>query len=223
MSDEHAPAAGLPRHLADGYRKWHAEGFARLRERFTHLAAEGQRPPVMIITCCDSRIDPVAVFDAGPGELFVVRNVANLVPPHHPDHNHHGTSAAVEFAVTGLRVRHIVVLGHSGCGGIAACDAMCRGGEAALARGESYISRWMSILEPAYGRVADIADDTARQRALEREGVRASLANLKSFPFVRTALERGELELHGAWIDIASGGLHVLDLGGSFAALAPDT
>lgn len=210
----------LPEALIAGYRSWRAEEFARRREHFARLASEGQSPPVMVVACCDSRIDPVAIFGGGPGDLFVVRNVANLVPPHRPDHNHHGTSAAVEFAVTGLGVAHVVVLGHSRCGGVAACDAMCRGAAPELASGGSYIGRWMSILEPAFARVAAIDDDAARQRALEWEGVKASLANLAGFPFVRDAMERGALRLHGAWIDIGSGLLHVLKQDGRFEALA---
>ena len=216
------PIEPLPSYLAERYRLWRHRRFAESRAWFARLAESGQHPRAMVVSCCDSRIDTGAMFGAEPGDLFVVRNVANLVPPHEPDHSHHGTSAAVEYAVTVLGVAHVIVVGHAHCGGVAACHAMCRGETAAPAGDESYVARWMDLLRPAWDRVAAIADDAERQRALEQEGVLTSLRNLASFPFVSGALADSKLTLHGAWMDIATGLLHVFEPGRGFVPLAPD-
>ena len=213
------PVAPLPGYLADRYRLWRDRRFAENRAWFARLASEGQHPRAMVVSCCDSRIDTVQMFGAEPGDLFVVRNVAALVPPHQPDHSHHGTSAAVEYAVTALKVAHIVVVGHGNCGGVAACHAMCRGEAPELDERTSYVGRWMDILRPGYARVADIADDSARRRALEEEAVRTSLRNLATFPFVAAAVAEGVLTLHGAFVDIATGALVILDPEGDFVPL----
>jgi carbonic anhydrase len=160
----------------------------------------------MVIGCCDSRVDPGMIFDTSPGQVFVLRNVANLVPPYEPDSGHHGASAAIEFAVTGLQVRHIVVLGHGACGGIAAC---LRGGDIGVP-GPSFVDKWVSIVAEAREAVLQSGSDDP-QRALELEAVRVSLRNLRSFPWVRDREEQGHLKLHGAYFAIAEGVLHVLD------------
>ncbi len=204
------PSSPLPGYLVERYRAWHAMRFSENRAWYARLAAEGQRPRAMIISCCDSRVNANEMFGAEPGDLFVVRNVANLVPPYSPDHQHHGTSAAVEFAVGALKVAHIVVVGHSGCGGVAACHDMCAGLAPELEETSSFIGRWMDILRPGYERVAAGAGDPARRRAaLEHEAVLVSLRNLATFPFVRAAVDAGVLTLHGAFIDIATGALLV--------------
>jgi carbonic anhydrase len=206
-------ARSLPSYLADRYRGWRALRFEENRAWYARLAQEGQRPRAMVVSCCDSRVDAVGLFGAEPGDLFVVRNVANLIPPYAPDKVHHGTSAAVEYAVQVLRVAHIVVLGHSNCGGVAACHAMCSGAAPELDAETSFIGRWMDILRPGYERVAEACgpevDQATRMLALERESVLVSLRNLETFPFVRAAIDDGMLTLHGAWMDIGEGRLHM--------------
>ena len=193
--------------LVAGYREFLAETWPHQAALYRSLAKEGQSPRVMIVACCDSRADPAAIFNAKPGGLFVVRNVANLVPPFEPHGDFHGTSAALEFAVTGLDVEHIVVLGHARCGGIAAFrDGLhARGGE------HSFIARWLSVLNgvraEALRAAGEGTDAVAHQRALEHAGIRLSLENLTSFPFIRERLAAGTLALHGGYFDIATGAL----------------
>jgi carbonic anhydrase len=193
------------RALLDGYRRFREGHYLVQKQRWERLA-EGQEPPVMVIGCCDSRVDPGMIFDTDPGQVFVLRNVANLVPPYEVDSGHHGASAAIEFAVTGLQVRHIVVLGHGACGGIAAA---LRGGEQG-APGPSFIDKWVSIVSDARERVLAAGPDDP-QRALELEAIKVSLDNLRTFPWVRAREEAGTLKLHGAYFAIAEGVLHVLD------------
>ena len=165
----------------------------------------------MVIACCDSRSAPETIFHAAPGEIFVVRNVANLVPPYEPEGSHRSTPAALEFAVLGLRVRHIVVLGHGRCGGIRAALHP----EAEPLSPGDFIGKWMALLGPAAREVATGAGggrtEAERQTALERASIRHSVANLRSFPFVSILEDRGQLHLHGAWFDIADGELWTMD------------
>ena len=210
----------LPGYLSERYRGWRASQYVENRAWFARLAEGGQHPRAMLIQCCDSRINAVQMFGAQPGDLFVVRNVANLVPPYNPDHQHHGTSAAVEYAVNVLKVAHIVVVGHSGCGGVRACHDMCNGKAPELEEATSFIGRWMDILRPGYERVvARVDGEEAQKTELEREGVLVSLRNLETFPFVQQAVADGVLTLHGAWLDIASGELHVYDAPKGFQPL----
>ena len=206
-------AAPLPHYLAERHASWHERVFARERAWYARLATGGQHPRAMLITCSDSRLDTVHMFGGEPGDLFVVRNVANLVPPYDPDHGHHGTSAAVEFAVGGLGVAHIVVVGHSDCGGVRACARMCSGHAPELQEKSSFIGRWMDILRPGYERVAGSGggDPEAVQTALEHEAVLTSLRNLETFPFVAKACEEGVLTLHGCRFDIGTGALKTYD------------
>ena len=199
----------FPDSLLDGYRSFKDDRYAREHDRYRSLAAHGQSPEVMIIACCDSRSAPETIFDASPGEIFVVRNVANLVPPHGPTGAHHGTSAALEFAVQGLRVRHIVVLGHGRCGGI---RAVLHPAAEPLTPGD-FIGKWMKLLEPAKSEVetGGPLSDAERQTALERASIRHSIANLRTFPFVSILEDRGRLSLHGAWFDIAHGELWTMN------------
>ncbi len=211
-------ARPLPGYLVDRYSGWKALKFDKDSAWYARLAEDGQRPRAMLLSCCDSRVDAVAMFGAEPGDLFVVRNVANLVPPYTPDHEHHGTSAAIEYAVSALKVAHIVVMGHSNCGGVQACHDMCAGDAPELDKASSFVGRWMDILRPTYEAHAEKLpkDRAPRLRAFEKQAVLTSLDNLASFPFVEEAMKRGVLTLHGAWIDIAAGRLHVYDskLGG---------
>lgn len=178
-------------------------------ERYRVLAENGQKPHTLVIACCDSRAAPETIFDAGPGELFVVRNVANMVPPYEPDGQYHATSAALEFAVQALRVRDIIVMGHGRCGGIrAALDPSAE----PLSPGD-FIGKWMGLLRPAAEQIQSnsIMTATERQTALERISIRNSIANLRTFPCVKILEERGKLNIHGAWFDIANGELWIMD------------
>jgi len=152
-----------------------------------------------------------AIFGADQGEFFIHRNVANLVPPFSPNGDYHGTSAAVEYAVDVLKVAHLIVVGHSNCGGVQGCHDMCAGLAPDLARGSSFIGRWMEILRPGYERTAHLPDPQARIAAMEREAVRVSLANLMTFPFVDEAVRSDLLTLHGVWHDIGAGSLEYYD------------
>lgn len=192
--------------LVDGYRRFRAGGYREQKARFDALASHGQSPPVMIISCCDSRVDPATVFDTVPGQVFALRNVANLVPPYETGGGLHGASAAIEFGVLGLDVSHIVVLGHGQCGGIHA--ALTRAPDAP--RTTTFIDDWMAIIDDARDRVVADADGN-KQRALEHEAIKISLANLRSFPFIAEREAAGQLKLHGAWFAIHDGRLHVLD------------
>lgn len=187
--------------LIAGYRRFRAGTYAQQAALYRELG-EGQSPAIMLIACADSRAEPSDIFAAAPGQLFVVRNVANLVPPYMPDGKLHGVSAALEYAVNVLKVQHIVVMGHGGCGGIAA--SLAGGGNPAI--GE-FVTPWVSLLEEARERVIE-SGSVNMQFALELEGIEVSIANLMSFPFVRKRVEAGELTLHGAWFAIKHGELH---------------
>ena len=173
----------------------------------------------MVISCCDSRVHVTSIFGADQGEFFIHRNIANLVPPYKPDGEQHGTSAAVEYAVGALKVSHLIVMGHSSCGGVQGCYDMCSGNAPDLDDKSSFVGRWMDILRPGFERLPS-GDDGTRVRALEKEAVITSLDNLMTFPFVREAVEADALALHGVWHNISEGGLEVLDgQTGTFAAL----
>src|SRR4051794_25878448 len=202
--------------LLDGYRRFRRAGWGRERERWSELA-EGQSPEGMVIACSDSRVDPATIFDAKPGEMFVVRNVAALVPPYQPDANYHGVSAALEFAVTQLEVKEILVMGHGFCGG---CAASLTGQFDAARHGEGhFIAHWLAPLAPARDKVrAEPPElDRAAFQAMERGGVRVSLRNLRTFPWVREREADGRLKLHGAVFAISDGILYLCDeQGGDF-------
>lgn len=198
----------FPNRLIDGYRAFREGRLAVEQDRYRTLAETGQKPEVMIVGCCDSRVSPEVVFDARPGEMFVVRNVANIVPPYSPDAMHHGVSAAVEFAVQALKVKHIVVLGHARCGGIRAYAEH----DSPLSPGD-FIGRWMSLIAPA-------AEAAGAQGArpldeylavLEQAAIGCSLTNLVTFPFVRRRVAAGDLSLHAAYFDVATGLMSVRD------------
>jgi len=198
--------------LIDGYRRFRNGGYVEQRDRFDHLATQGQSPPVMIVACSDSRVDPTRIFDVAPGEVFVLRNVANLVPPYESDGGQHGASAAIEFAVTQLGVAEIVVMGHAQCSGIAASlNGRFAGAEAGAG---GFIDRWMAMIEPARQdavRAAATHPEVAAHTVLEMAAIKLSLDNLRSFPFVAAAIAAGELTLRGAWFSIGDGSLRVLD------------
>lgn len=201
----------LPDYLLERYKNWKSHDFPLNRDLFRKLAVEGQTPRAMVIACCDSRVAIEAVFGQQVGEVFVHRNIANMVPPYTPDGQHHGTAAAVEFAVKYLKVNHIIVMGHSSCGGVRGCLAMCAGQAPDLERRESFIGRWLDTLRPGVARIADITDETDRQTALEKEGIQISLENLMAYPFVADAVDAGTITLHGLWTDLAEMDLETFD------------
>jgi len=196
----------LPSYLVSRYHGWKATTYTENRSWYRRLADEGQRPRAMIIACCDSRVHVTSIFGADSGEFFSHRNIANLVPPYNPDGDHHGTSAAVEYAVTSLKVAHLIVLGHSQCGGVHGCHAMCTGHAPELEEKTSFVGTWLNLLRPAYEGVKDLPEDKQIE-ALEKQGVITSLENLMTFPFVKAAIEAGNMTLHGLWHEIGSGGL----------------
>src|SRR5579863_10014854 len=180
----------FPKQLLDGYRTFRTQRLPTEQSRYRELSERGQSPEVMVIGCCDSRVSPEAIFDAGPGELFVVRNIANLVPVYQPDEGAHGVSAALEYAVNVLRVKHIVVLGHAQCGGIRAFIDKIE----PLSPGD-FIGKWMAMFI----------------KPIEKAAVFRSLENLMTFPFVKTQAASGALTVHGAYFGVAEGSLFVLD------------
>lgn len=206
----------FPERLARGYQSFLNGRFTAERTRYQQLAESGQSPSIMVIGCVDSRVSPEVIFDAAPGELLVARNVANLVPRYEPEGTtQHGASAALEFAVRGVKVRHIVVLGHAFCGGIKAFAD-----DSAPLSESDFIGRWMSQIAPAAAALGPPEKNETYLRQLEFASVELSLKNLMTFPFVRTAVEKGELTLHGAYFGIASGRLLVRTASGAFEPVA---
>ena len=204
-------ARPLPTYLVQRYHGWKATTYDENKGWYRRLADEGQRPRAMVISCCDSRVHVTAIFGADQGEFFIHRNIANLVPVYLPDGDHHGTSAAIEYAVTVLNVAHLIVLGHSSCGGVQGCIDMCKGNAPELEVKESFVGRWMDILRPKYQMVADEPDPDLQARQLEKHAVVASLENLLTFPFIRSRVDEGVLSIHGLWTDIGEGGLEHYD------------
>ncbi|MGU3536259.1 carbonic anhydrase [Methylobacterium sp. A54F] len=194
----------FPTALTEGYRAFLDDRFPKESKRFKDLA-ESQAPEVLLIGCCDSRVSPEVIFDVGPGELFVIRNVANIVPPYETGGDYHGTSAAIEFAVQALEVKHIVVMGHATCGGIKAFANKAQ----PLSPG-NFIGKWVSLVKPAEEKAGDSSAPDYLTR-MEHAMVSQSLENLMTFPFVRERVEAGKVELHGAHFGVANGQLLVRD------------
>jgi carbonic anhydrase len=210
----------FPARLIEGYRSFLTGRLPEEQSRYRELAEQGQSPQIMVIGCCDSRVSPEVIFDARPGELFVVRNVANLVPPYSPDGQAHGVSAALEFGVAALKVQHIVVLGHAQCGGV---KAFAEDAEP-LSPGD-FIGKWMSLMAPAMEKVGPRGglSETEYLIRLEQANVANSLDNLMTFPRLRTLVEMGRVSIHGAYFGVASGRLSVRDpLTGEFAPIAQE-
>ncbi|MCA3598176.1 MAG: carbonic anhydrase [Methylobacterium sp.] len=206
-------SAEFPTRLLEGYNTFREGRLPRERARFEEMAENGQKPEIMVIACCDSRVSPEVIFDARPGELFVVRNVANLVPPYTPDGELHGTSAALEFAVQALRVRHIVVMGHGRCGGVHSYVRRLRNptAEDALSPGD-FIGRWMTLISPAAESLPAQDEEGDREYAerLAVASIRNSIENMLTFPCVNILHGRGQLALHGAMFDVQTGLLRTL-------------
>ena len=204
------PLTHFPDHLADRFRRFKFRHFIANQDHYETLAKYGQNPDVMVVSCCDSRVDPETIFTAMPGELFVMRNVANLVPPYETTGKYHGVSAALEFAALNLRVKHIVVMGHSGCGGVRACIDH----DAATQTDAEFISNWMSMLDEPHAKLKREQPGLAGlelRTALEHEAVKTSLANLRTFPCIQVLEGKGRVALHGTYFDIATGTLEVLN------------
>jgi len=198
----------FPKTLLEGYRTFRTQRLPTEQSRYRELSERGQSPEVMVIGCCDSRVSPEVIFDAKPGELFVVRNIANLVPIYQPDGGAHGVSAALEYAVQVLRVKHVVVLGHAQCGGIRAFIDKIE----PLSPGD-FIGKWMAMFVKPGEVVEQRAHESMQDfvTRIEKAAVFRSLENLQTFPFVRSRVEQGDLQLHGAYFGVAEGSLFVLD------------
>lgn len=201
----------LPPHLVDRYRNWSNSSLDENRDRFRTLADEGQEPDTMVIACCDSRVQVTEMLGSRPGEAFIHRNIANLVPHVDDALDHSGTAAALEYAVSVLKVKHVVVMGHSGCGGVAACCDICEGNAPQLDDAGSPIGKWVKQLRRAHTAVATVQDRGARLTAMEKAGVQMSLDNLQTYPFIREGLGDGTLQVHGLWIDVGSGTVETYD------------
>lgn len=207
--DEHL----LPAILSEGYAKFRQFKYSRHAQRYMRLAVESQKPHTMVIACCDSRAAPETIFDASAGELFVVRNVANLVPPYAPDGERHSTSAALEFAVHQLGVKQVIVMGHGRCGGIAAAAAAAVGGDSnPLSRGD-FIGKWIADVKDVVETVTVPHDcnEHHKHTLFERASVEHSIKNLRTFPWIARLEQASEMKLIGAWFDIALGELYIFD------------
>lgn len=199
--------------LLQGFSTFRSHYFDKEQSLYQTLVNEGQKPSVCVVACADSRVDPAIVLQTQPGDIFSIRNVANLVPPYETAGTYHGTSAALEFAVTGLHVEHIVVFGHAHCGGVQALRRSIEQPDTPPPA-HSFVHAWMSVLKEACKtKLGDAAfkDEATRQRACEHLGVKVSLENLMTFPFVKERVEAGTLQLHGWYIDILEGRLLTLD------------
>lgn len=205
--------AHFPPRLIAGYESFLGSRFSHEQQRYRVLAEMGQKPRTMVIGCCDSRVSPEVIFDAGPGELFVVRNVANLAPPYAPNDDYHGTSAALEFAVMALRVEHIVVLGHGQCGGVRSYAENERDPYARPLSPGDFIGKWIKLIQPAHERTPQHEGEELHDyvERLGLESVKQSIMNLRTFPCVKTLEERGLLALHGAYFSVMDGRLLTLD------------
>jgi len=193
-----------PKQLIEGFRRFRERHYAEDAARFQELVQFGQTPKALVVACCDSRVDPALVLDSSPGDLFVIRNVANLVPPAENQGHYHGTSAALEFGVRNLAVPHIIVLGHAQCGGI---HALLAGG---VTKEDSFIAEWMGLAEDARKQIEKElagASEKQRHRACEQQAILISLGNLMTFTWIRERVEHGKLTLHGWYFDIEGGEL----------------
>ena len=218
MSDNQTTAkenitSQFPQTLLGGYARFKTSGLVENRERLQHLAEKGQKPETMVICCCDSRAAPETIFDAAPGDIFVVRNVANIVPPHEAEGDNHSVSSALEFAVQALGVKHVVVMGHARCGGIAAFRQKITGDAMAPLSEGNFVGKWINLLDPVEQRIERVTSESAEdlQRKIEEQNIAQSVENLRTFPFISSRIENDELSVHGAWFDISNGALWTMD------------
>lgn len=200
-------ARPLPAYLVQRYQGWKATKYVESQAWLKQLSDEGQHPRAMVISCCDSRVHATDLFGVDTGEFFMHRNIANIVPPRDADSANHATAAALEYAITVLKVSHLIILGHSKCGGVQGAYDMCAGAAPALQAPHSFVGRWIEFLRPAYDRVVGTGSREAEIAALEHAGVINSLENAMSYEFVRDAVSAGDLTLHGLWTNIGDGTL----------------
>ncbi len=197
----------LPKDLIDKYKNWKENSFAQEKDHFERLAREGQSPKYMIISCVDSRVDPNAIFKSKAGEMLVHRNIANIVPPYSQLTEHSGTIAAIEFGVTALNIKNIIIIGHSGCGGIKNGYHMCHENNF---DDNSSISNWLKLLKPVYDNISGEGNDV-KVKYMEKESIIVSLENLSKYPFINTEVKSGGITLYGVWNDIGSGSIETYD------------
>lgn len=210
----------LPTYLVKRYFGWRVTEFEDNRSWYQRLVEVGQHPRAMIISCCDSRVHVMNLFGADSGEFFIHRNIANLVPPFKSDGDHHGTSAAIEYAVSALKVAHIIIVGHSECGGINSGFHACNGTEQHLYENTTFVKKWLEILRPAFDAIAGTGAADGQIRELEKQSVIVSLNNLLGFPFVADAIAEDKLTLHGLWHNIGTGEMENYDAAsGAFTPL----
>ena len=199
----------LPEKFIKKYKGWKSSGFLNHKDLFERLTVEGQSPSAIIISCVDSRVHSTQIFEAEPGDFFIHRNIANLVPPYDLDSDNMGTAAALEFAVCGLNVSHIIILGHSGCGGIKNGYNLCKNDK--KNSDLFFVNKWLKLLKPAFSILPTHASDQSGIEELEKTSIKISIKNLIDFPFIKNELDKGTLSIHGLWHDIASGNLEMLD------------
>ena len=201
--------SSFPQYLTSRYKNWKNNLSDEKRDTFKKLELVGQSPNSMIISCCDSRVNASMIFGVETGEFFIHRNIANLIPPYNPDSDQHGTSAAIEFAVCALKVSHIIVLGHSSCGGIKNGYHICKGNE--VNEELLFVNKWLSFLKPAFDRLDQIPDEKMMISMLEKQSIITSIQNLSEFPFVQKALSSSDLSIHGLWNNISTSELEILN------------
>jgi len=201
----------LPDFLIKRYYGWKATTFANSKSWYHKLAEDGQHPRAMIISCCDSRVHVTSIFGSDAGEFFIHRNIANLVPPFKKDEDYHGTSAAIEYAVKSLKIPHIIVLGHSTCGGVKASYDYFSGKNPSLKENSNFVASWLEILRPSFNNVSKELPDKEIINKLEKEAVLTSVKNLTTFPFIQKAISDGSLSIHGLWHNIGTGELMYYD------------
>ena len=197
----------LPDYLVQRYYGWKATTFANSKSWYHKLAEDGQHPRAMIISCCDSRVHVTSIFGSDAGEFFIHRNIANLVPPFKKDEDYHGTSAAIEYAVKSLKIPHIIILGHSTCGGVKASYDYFSGKNPSLKEDSNFVASWLEILRTSFNEVSKELPDEDIINKLEKEAVLTSVKNLTTFPFIQKAISDGSLSIHGLWNNIGTGEL----------------
>ena len=201
----------LPDYLIKRYYGWKATTFINSKSWYHKLAEDGQHPRAMIISCCDSRVHVTSIFGSDAGEFFIHRNIANLVPPFKKDEDYHGTSAAIEYAVKSLKIPHIIILGHSTCGGVKASYDYFSGKNPSLKEDSNFVASWLEILRTSFNEVSKELPDEDIINKLEKEAVLTSVKNLTTFPFIQKAISDGSLSIHGLWHNIGTGELMSYD------------
>ena len=202
----------LPDYLVQRYYGWKATTFANNKSWYHKLAEDGQHPRAMIISCCDSRVHVTSIFGSDAGEFFIHRNIANLVPPFKKDEDYHGTSAAIEYAVKSLKIPHIIVLGHSTCGGVKASYDYFSENKSNLKEESNFVTSWLEILRPSFNNLPNDLNEENKVSYLEKAAVLTSVNNLTTFPFIQDAINNGSLSIHGLWHNIGTGELMSYDI-----------